>query len=50
LESSHSWATFSGVVKETNGLRPALGKTDSRAAATSLSMVFEIEAVSLMEE
>jgi len=50
FESSHSYATFSGVVRETNGLRPALGRTDSRAAATSLSMVFEIEAVSLMEE
>lgn len=50
LDNSQSCATFSGVVKETNGLRPALGSTDSSAAATSLSMVFEIEAVSLIDE
>ena len=50
LDNSHSYATFSGVVRDTNGLRPALGRTDSRAAATSLSMVFEIEAVSLIDE
>ena len=50
LDSSHSYATFSGVVSDTNGLRPALGSTDSRAAATSLSIVFEIEAFSFIEE
>ena len=44
FESSHNYATFSGVVKDTNGLRPALGRTDSSAAATSRSIVFEIEA------
>jgi len=37
-------------VRDTNGLRPALGKTDSRAAATSLSIVFEIEAFKVIEE
>lgn len=41
LESSHNYATFSGVVKETNGLKPALGRTLSNAAATSLSIVLE---------
>lgn len=35
--NSHNWETFSGVVKATNGLSPALGNTDSRAAAISLS-------------
>ena len=50
LDSSQSWATFSGVVRDTNGLSPALGRTDSRAAATSLSMVFEIDGVSLIVE
>jgi len=50
LLNSHSYATFSGVVSDTNGLSPALGRTDSRAAATSLSIVFEIEGVSLIEE
>ena len=50
LDSSHNWATFSGVVRDTKGLRPALGKTDSRAAATSLSIVFEIEAFKVIEE
>jgi len=42
FDSSQSYATFSGVAKEMKGLRPALGKTDSRAAATSLSIVFLI--------
>lgn len=50
FESSQSYATFSGVVRDTNGLRPALGSTDSSAAATSLSMVFEIEALSFIDE
>ena len=50
LLNSQSWATFSGAVNETNGLNPALGKTDSRAAATSLSMVLEIEDVNLIDE
>ena len=50
FDNSQSYATFSGVVNDTKGLNPALGKTDSRAAATSLSMVFEIELVSLIEE
>lgn len=46
FESSHNYATFSGVVRETNGLNPALGRTLSKAAATSLSIVFEIVEVS----
>jgi len=50
FDSSHSYATFSGVVKETNGLKPALGKTDSRAAATSRSIVLEMDAFNLMDE
>ena len=50
LDNSHSYATFSGVVRETKGLRPALGSTDSKAAATSLSIVFEIALVSLICE
>jgi hypothetical protein len=50
FESSHNWATFSGVVNETKGLKPALGNTDSSAAATSLSIVLEIEEVSLIVE
>jgi len=50
LLSSQSCATFSGAVNETNGLNPAQGRTDSRAAATSRSIVFEIEDVSLIEE
>jgi hypothetical protein len=41
LESSQSYATFSGVVKLTKGLSPALGRTLSKAAATSLSIVLE---------
>ena len=50
FESSHSYATFSGVVRATKGLKPALGSTDSRAAATSLSIVFEVAVVSWMLE
>jgi len=50
LESSQSYATFSGVVKETNGRNPALGKTLSRAAATSLSIVLEMAVVSWILE
>lgn len=50
LESSHNCATFSGVVNETNGLSPALGNTLSKAAATSLSIVFEIVEVSYIDE
>lgn len=46
FESSHSYATFSGVVRDTKGLKPALGKTLSKAAATSLSIVLEIADVS----
>jgi hypothetical protein len=38
------------VVNETKGLNPALGRTDSKAAATSLSIVFEIEFVNLIDE
>jgi len=34
------------VVRETKGLSPALGRTDSKAAATSLSIVLEIAEVS----
>lgn len=41
FDSSHNYATFSGVVKETKGLSPALGSTLSSAAATSRSIVFE---------
>lgn len=50
FDSSQSYATFSGVVRDTNGRRPALGSTDSRAAATSLSIVLEIEALRVIEE
>jgi hypothetical protein len=50
LDSSQSYATFSGVVRDTKGLKPARGKTDSRAAATSRSIVFEIEAFNLIAE
>lgn len=50
FDNSHSYATFSGVVRETKGLRPALGSTDSKAAATSRSIVFEIALVSLICE
>lgn len=46
FDSSHNYATFSGVVNETKGLNPALGKTDSSAAATSRSMVLEMAFVS----
>lgn len=50
FESSHNYATFSGVVNETKGLSPALGKTLSKAAATSLSIVFEMAGVSYIDE
>lgn len=50
LESSHNYATFSGVVNDTKGLKPALGKTLSRAAATSLSIVLDIAGVKLIAE
>lgn len=50
LDSSHSYATFSGVVKDTKGLSPALGKTLSKAAATSRSMVFEMAEVNWIAE
>jgi hypothetical protein len=43
LASSHNCDTFSGVVKATNGLNPALGNTDSNAAATSRSIA-DVEA------
>jgi hypothetical protein len=46
FESSHNYATFSGVVRETKGLRPARGKTLSKAAATSLSIVLDTADVS----
>ena len=45
FDNSQSYATFSGVVRATKGLRPALGSTDSKAAATSLSIVFETAVV-----
>ena len=48
LESSQSYATFSGVVSETNGLKPARGRTLSRAAATSRSMVLFMALVSFI--
>ena len=50
LLSSHSYATFSGVVNDTNGLNPALGSTLSNAAATSLSIVLEMAEVNYMAE
>ncbi len=46
FESSHSYATFSGVVNDTNGLKPARGRTLSNAAATSLSIVLATAVVS----
>ena len=46
LDNSQSYATFSGVVRDTKGLSPALGSTLSSAAATSLSIVFEMAEVS----
>ena len=36
FDNSQSYATFSGVVSDTNGLKPALGSTDSRAATNGL--------------
>jgi len=48
FESSQSYATFSGVVNDTKGLKPALGRTDSRAAATSRSIVLFMAFVSLI--
>jgi len=50
FDNSHSYATFSGVVRDTKGLSPALGRTLSKAAATSLSIVFETEEVNYIAE
>ena len=50
FDNSHNYATFSGVASEMNGLKPAQGRTDSSAAATSLSIVFLIVYVGFIEE
>ena len=50
LLNSKSWASFSCASYEKNDLNPALGRTDSRASATSLSMELEIEDVKLIVE